>query len=99
MQPPAQRHKNQLNDCGRQTVEVEVEVEDKGLLSCRYLGLRRGPLPALVSKHLGPFHRPNPPGRVLIAEFHFHLILIFKYSNIQILTEKNKFSFVKIILI
>ena len=28
MQPPAQRHKNQLNDCGRQTVEVEVEVED-----------------------------------------------------------------------
>ena len=27
MQPPAQRHKNQLNDCVRQTVEVEVEVE------------------------------------------------------------------------
>ena len=30
MQPPAQRHKNQLNDCGRQTVEVEIEV----ILSC-----------------------------------------------------------------
>ena len=35
MQPPAQRHKNQLNDCGRQTVEVEVEdriFQERGIV-------------------------------------------------------------------